>query len=117
MDDTDDKNLKNASSAVEMVMLQQKAKEYQDKVQALGNKEYQGRNQGVAVTMKGNYDVVDVHIDQAFYETAGKDKLEKAFLTVLTNLHRMIDMDQDQLKQELQMAIVALQKEAGDGTH
>ena len=41
----DDENMKNAKRAADMVMLQTKARDFQDKMIALSNKEHQGRNQ------------------------------------------------------------------------
>lgn len=111
MNENDDQNLKKAKDAETYLMLQQKAKDYQDKLSALQNKEYQGRVFGVSISMKGSYEVFNVTIDQSFYETAGKEQIEKAFLTCLSNLHKAVESDQNTLRDELQSTITQFQKD------
>ena len=107
-----DENIKKAKQAADMVMLQNKAKDFQDKMTALGNKEYQGRYQGLTIKMKGDHTLLDVSIDQGFYETAGKSQIEKAILVLCSNLNTAIKDDQEQLQRELQGDIERMQKEA-----
>ena len=68
----DDENIKKAKQAASMALLQSKAKEFQEKTIALQNKIYQGTVQGISITMKGSHEVIEVRIDQSFYETSGK---------------------------------------------
>lgn len=112
MNENDDENLKKAKQAADMVRFQQKAQDYQKKLDGLLNKEYQGKFQGISVKMKGDSSLIDVRIDQSFYETAGKGQIEKAIMSLFNNLQRAIQADQVALKQELQMDLDVLQKEA-----
>jgi len=112
MNENDDENIKKARQAESFALLQSKAKDYQDKLTSLQNKEYQGKYFGVFIRMKGSFEVIDVRIEQAFYETAGKGQIEKAFLTCYGNLYRSIQADQDGLKQELQSDVDQIQKSA-----
>ena len=109
--DEQDENLKKAKQAADLAVLQQKARDYQDKLQALMNKEYQGKFQGINVRMKGDFSLLDVNIDQSFYETAGKGQIERAILQLFNNLHKAVNADQELLKNELQLDINAIQKE------
>ncbi len=111
MSDNNDENLKRAKQAADMALLQQKARDYQDKLNGLMNKEYQGKFQGLTVKMKGDYSLLDVSIEQSFYETAGKGQIERAILQLFNNLHTAINADQDMLKNELQLDLSVLQKE------
>lgn len=115
MSDNQDENIKKAKQAADMFMLQQKAKAYQEKLDALANKEYQGKYQGISIKMKGDYSILDVQIDQSFYETASKGQIEHGILTLLCNLHNAIANDQTVLKDELQQDISFLQKSQYDG--
>ncbi len=110
MADNNDENIKKAKQAVDMVMLQQKAKDYQDKQVALMNKEYQGKYQGISMKMKGDFTLLEVKIDQNFYETASKGQIEQAIFKLCSNLHGAISADLDVLKNELQMDLSFLQK-------
>ncbi len=110
-DNENDENLKKAKQAADMVRLQQKAQDYQQKLNDLMNKEYQGKYQGINVKMKGDSTLLDVRIEQSFYETAGKGQIEKAILTLFNNLHNAIQADQNALREELQMDIDSLQRE------
>jgi DNA-binding protein YbaB len=113
----EDENLKRAKASAEMVRVQNKMKDYQDKLVSLQNKEYQGKVQGITIVMKGSEEVIDIRIEQSYYETAGKGQMEKALLTLLNNLHRAVEADQTQIKEEMQAELVQLQKEQSDGTH
>lgn len=108
----DDQNIKNAKQATEMAMLQEKARNYQSKMNELTNKVYTGRRQGINIEMKGNYEVVDIKIDQSFYETSSKLQMEQALIVCLTNLRRSIELDQESLKDELQNDITRMQVDA-----
>lgn len=107
----DDENLKKTKKAVDMLMLQQKARDYQDKLSKSMNKEYQGRYQGISMKMKGDFTLLDVKIDQSFYETASKSQIEQGIMALFRNLHNAISSDQEALKEELQMDISAIQKD------
>ena len=72
----DDENMKNAKRAADMVMLQNKARDFQDKMTALSNKEYQGRYQGIEIKMKG--DSMSTLI-KVFTRLVEKVKLKKHF--------------------------------------
>ncbi len=108
----DDENMKKNKQALDLLMLQTKAREFQDKNNELQQKEYQGKYQGISIKMKGDHTVFDIHIDQGFYETAGKGQIEKAFLTLLGNLNNAIRQDQDNLQRELQGDIERMQKDS-----
>jgi DNA-binding protein YbaB len=110
-DNENDENLKKAKQAADMVRLQQKAQDYQNKLNDLMNKEYQGKFQGISVKMKGDSTLLDVRIEQSFYETAGKGQIEKAILTLFNNPHNAIQADQNALREELQMDIDSMQRE------
>ena len=112
----EDENLKNAKKAADMAVLQNKMKDLQEKTVALQNKEYQGKFQGVTIRMKGDHQVIDVRIDQGYYETAGKGQLEKAFFQLLNNLVRAIKEEQEMLTMEFQKDMERLQRGALDGT-
>ena len=111
MNDNNDENLKKAKNAADMVMLQQKARDYQDKLGKLMNKEYQGKYQGISIKMKGDYTLLDVSIDQSFYEMASKNQIEQGLMNLFRNLHNAVNADQDALKAELQLDLSALQKD------
>ncbi len=107
-----DENIKKAKQAADMVMLQNKAKDYQNKLNDLQGKEYQGKYQGLTIKMKGDHSILDVKIEQGFYETAGKGQIEKAILVLTNNLCGAIKADQDALQQQLQSDIERMQKDA-----
>ena len=106
-----DQNLGKAKQAADMVRLQQKAQEFQGKLTDLGNKEYQGKVQGISIKMKGDYTVLDVQINQDYYETASRSQMENAILKLLVNLRNAISNDQEMLKNELQMDLDLMKKE------
>lgn len=108
----DDENIKKSKEAVDLLMLQTKAREFQNKSNELQQKEYQGKYQGVSIKMKGDHTVFDVHIDQGFYETSSKGQMEKAIISLLNNLNNAIKQDQDDLQRELQGDIERMQKDA-----
>ena len=108
----DDENIKKSKEAVDLLMLQTKAREFQNKSNELQQKEYQGKFQGVSIKMKGDRTVFDVHIDQGFYETSSKGQMEKAIISLLNNLNNAIKQDQDDLQRELQGDIERMQKDA-----
>jgi DNA-binding protein YbaB len=101
----------NVKQQTDLFMLQQKAQDYQDKLNKLQNKEYQGKYQGVSIRQKGDGTILEVHIDQSFYETASKGQIEIAFFKLLNNLHTAVLNDQKSLQEELQMDIAAFQKD------
>lgn len=107
-----DENMKKAQQATQMAMLQSKAKDYQDKLTALQNKEYQGKYQGLNIKMKGDHTLVNVSLDSTFYETASKGQIEKAILILLTNLNNAIRQDSENLQKEFQSDIERMQQEA-----
>lgn len=108
----EDENIKNAKQATEMAMLQERARKYQEKLTELSNKVYKGKRQGISIDMKGNYDVVDLKIDQSFYETSSKSQMEQAILVCLINLKRNIEQDQEVIKDELNNDIMKMQSDA-----
>lgn len=109
----DDENVKNAKQAADMALLQTKAKEFQDKANAQQNKIYQGTFQGITIAMKGSHEVIEVRIDQSFYETSGKGPMEIAILRCLTNLNHAIDEDVKAIQEELQTQINILRQNHG----
>lgn len=111
MNENDD-NLKRAKQAADMVMLQNKAKDYQAQLQALQDKEYQGRYHGISIKMKGDFSLLDVTIDQGFYETAGKSQIENSFLVLFSNLKANIVADQNDLQQRFQNDIERMRRDA-----
>ena len=68
----EDENIKKAKQAVEFTMMQERAKKLQEQFSALSNKVYKGKRQGINIQMKGDYQVLDITIDQSFYETSSK---------------------------------------------
>ena len=110
----EDENIKKSKQAVDLLMLQNKAKEFQERSNNLLNKNYQGRVQGVTITMKGNHDIGEIHIDQSFYETAGKGELEIAFIKCLSNLNTAINNEQQELQNELQKEIIMMQQKQNE---
>lgn len=110
MNENDD-NLKKVKRAVSMAMLQDKAKDYQNQLAALQNKEYQGRYQGLTIKIKGDFSLLDVKIDQGFYETAGKGQIEHAILSLFMNLKNAITTEQTELQQKLQGDLERMQME------
>ena len=108
----DDENIKKSKEAVDLLMLQNKAREFQNKSNELQQKEYQGKFQGVSIKMKGDHTVFDVHIDQGFYETSSKALTEEAISTLMNNLNNAIKQEQDDLQRELQGDIERMQKDA-----
>lgn len=116
----DDENMKKAQQATDMVMMQDKLRDYQKKMEDLQNKVYQGNYQGMSIKMKGTYEIIEVHIDQSFYETAPKSLLEMSILTVSANLHRAIEADQKLLQEQMQNDLQRFQMEAlanNNGSH
>ena len=113
----EDENIKKAEQATKMAMLQNRAKEFQDKNRELQNKEYQGRVQGINISMRGDFVVNNVHIDQSFYETASKGQIEIAITKCLANLHTAVQNDIELLAKQFQDEIVRMQKDNGDGTY
>ena len=106
----DDENMKNAKRAADMVMLQNKARDFQDKMTALSNKEYQGRYQGIEIKMKGDFTLINVHIDQSLYETGGKGQIEKAFFTLTNNLVNAIKQESEMMQKEFQEELMRMRK-------
>ena len=51
----DDENRKKAKQATDRLMLQTKAKEFQDKLKDLSRKEYQGKFKGITVNRRGDF--------------------------------------------------------------
>lgn len=117
MDDNQDENLKKAKQATDMFMLQQKAKDYQDKFTRIQNNEYQGKYKGISCKMKGDGTILEVHIDQSFYETASKGQIEAGIMRLINNLHSAVNADQDHLKNEIQLDINSFQKEQYNGNN
>lgn len=113
----EDENIKRAKAATNFAMLQDKAKEFQDKSDALQNKVYQGTVQGVTIVMRGSHEVLEVKLDQNFYEISGKEGMEIAILRCLTNINNAIKLDQVQLQKEMQNELMALQRSANDGNY
>lgn len=107
-----DENLKKAKQAADLAVMQEKARVYQQKLLDLQNKEYQGKYKGLNLRMKGNYEVIDVKIDQSFYETAGKQEIEQAILVAYVNLHRAIETEQKELQDEMTNELQRMQVEA-----
>ena len=58
-----------------------------------------------------DYQVLDITIDQSFYETSSKTQMEQALMICLTNLKQAIDLEQEQLKNSLQTEINKFQSE------
>lgn len=108
----DDENIKKSKEAVDLLMLQNKAREFQSKSNELQQKEYQGKFQGISIKMKGDHSVFDVHIDQGFYETSSKGQMEKAIISLLNNLNNAIKQDLDDFQREFQSDIERMQKDA-----
>ena len=106
-----EENEKKSEQETNLFLLQQKARDYQDKLVQLQNKEYQGKYQGVSIKEKGDGTVLEVHIDQGFYETASKGQIEIAIFKLANNLHNAIVNDQKSLQDELQIDLNAFQKE------
>ena len=109
----DDENIKKAKQAASMALLQSKAQEFQEKTIALQNKIYQGTVQGISITMKGSHEVIEVRIDQSFYETSGKGTMEIAIMRCLTNLHNAIVTDVEQLQKDVQSQLMEIEKSNG----
>lgn len=110
----EDDNIKKAKETTELFRLQQKAQEYQNKVKELMNKEYQAKYSGLSIKMKGDYTVLDVSLDQSFYETSSKSVLEQAIVTAFRNIHQAIEDDQEALKNRLQTELNDIKY---DGNH
>ena len=108
----DDENIKNAKRAADMVMLQSKARDFQEKMTALSNKEYQGRYQGIEIKMKGDFTLINVHIDQSLYETGGKGQIEKAFFTLTNNLVNAIKQESEMMQKEFQEELMRMRKDS-----
>ena len=108
----DDENMKNAKRAADMVMLQNKARDFQEKMTALANKEYQGRYQGIEIKMKGDFTLINVHIDQSLYETGGKGQIEKAFFTLTSNLVYAIKQESEMMQKEFQEELMRMRKDS-----
>ncbi len=109
----DDQNIKNAKQAANLALLQSKAKEFQDRGVALQNKIFTGTYQGVTIVIKGSHEIIEVRIDQSFYETSAKGQMEIAIMRCLTNLNNAINNEINQLQQEMQMQLAEFQKENG----
>ena len=109
----DDQNIKNAKKAADLALLQNKAKDFQDRSVALQNKIFTGTYQGVTIVMKGSHDIIEVRIDQSFYETSGKGQMEIAIMRCLTNLHNAIVTDVEQLQKDVQSQLMEIEKSNG----
>ena len=101
----EDENSEKAKQACEFTRMQERAKKLQEQFSALSNKVYKGKRQGINIQMKGDYQVLDITIDQSFYETSSKTQMEQALMICLTNLKQAIDLEQEQLKNSLQTEI------------
>ena len=104
---------KQAKEAANLAAIQDKAREFQTMSNQLAEKTYQGIHQGVTITMKGNHDVINVHIDQGFYETSSKGAMEMAFKRCLFNLNQAINTDVERLQKEMQEQLYELQMHGG----
>lgn len=107
-----DENLKKAKQAADLAVMQDKVRNYQQKLVDLQNKEYQGKYKGLSIRMKGSFEVVDVRIDQSFYETARKQEIEQAILITLNNLHQAVDDEQKDLQNQMTSDLQRIQAEA-----
>lgn len=106
---------KETKQAANLAAIQDKAREFQTLSNQLAEKVYQGISQGITITMKGNHDVINVHIDQSFYETSGKGAMERAFQRCLANLNHSINSDVERLQKDMQQQLLELQMH--DGTY
>ena len=107
-----DENLKKAKQAADLAVMQDKVRNYQQKLVDLQNKEYQGKYKGLSIRMKGSFEVIDVRIDQSFYETARKQEIEQAILITLNNLHQAVDDEQKDLQNQMTSDLQRIQAEA-----
>lgn len=107
-----DDEMKKAEQATRLAMIQDKAQEFQFQANELQKREYQGRVQGINIVMKGNFEVINVHIDQSFYETASKGQIEIAITKCINNLHVAVQNDMNALSDEFQNYIARVQKES-----
>lgn len=107
-----DENIKKAKQATSYAMMQDKAREYQEKILSLRNKDYQSKYKGLSIKMKGDYQLTEVKIDQNFYETAGKQEIEQAILVAFSNLHRAIEDEQKELQDQMTSDIQRMQMES-----
>lgn len=108
----DDINLKKARESADYAVIQSRVEEYKNRLMELQNKIYQGKYSGVTIKMKGDYRVLDTSIDQSFYETASREKIEQAFLICYTNLHDAVTNEQKAVTEQMQMEISRFQSDA-----
>ena len=85
----------------DMLFMQNSAKEFQDKMQELQNKEYTGKVHGIYITMKGSMEIIDVHIDQNYYETASKGSIEMDVKKCVNNIEQSIGYDVNEARERL----------------
>lgn len=111
-DNNDDINLKKADQAAQYALIQERMATYRQKIVEVQNRDFQGRYQGISVKMNGNFDIVDVAIDQGYYETAGKSQLEKAILVCLSNLHNAIEQETKAITDQMQAEMARFQADA-----
>ncbi len=111
---SEDENIKKSEQAVKLALLQDKAKEFQAKNQELQSKEYSGRVQGVNIVMKGTFEVISVHIDQTYYETASKGQIEIAFIKCLANLYEAVKTDIETVTKQFESDIMRMQKDSDE---
>ncbi len=102
MSEEDDKKEKQTA---DMLFMQNSAKEFQDKMQVLQNKEYTGKVQGISIKMKGSMEIIDVHIDQSYYETAAKGAIEIAIKKCINNIENSIAFDVNEAREKLNQDI------------
>ncbi len=105
MSEEDDKKEKQTA---DLLYVQNRAKEYQEQIREIQNREYTGKVQGITITMKGTMEVIEVHIDQSFYETSAKGGMEIAFMKCINNIERSIRNDMEEVNNNLNSDIERL---------
>lgn len=108
----EDKNLERAKKSADAAVMQDRIKEYQDKLKDLQNKEYSGKYQGIKMVVNGDFRMQKVEINQAFYETCSKSQLETAILVCFSNIKEAIDSETRELSEQLQQEVMRFQASA-----
>lgn len=108
----EDKNLEKARNSAEAAVMQDRIKEYQQKLKDLQAKEYSGKYQGIKLTLNGAFCMQKVEINQAFYETCSKSQLETAILVCYSNIKEAIDSEARELSEQLQQEMMRFQSSA-----
>ncbi|QGZ97895.1 YbaB/EbfC family nucleoid-associated protein [Mycoplasma sp. NEAQ87857] len=72
-------------------------KELEQKQAELENKEFTVEKQGITVTMKGNFQVLSINIDESLVDPEDKDIIEDLILITMNEIIDLIKEEQEKI--------------------